>query len=71
MQIPFEVENSMFKSYCVTKFDRLLFIQERAANNNTFLYIKVPQVPLRVSYKVSYGISLLFLKWIRFCLSLT
>jgi hypothetical protein len=28
-------------------------LQERAAKNKTFLYVKIPEVPLRVSYKVS------------------
>ena len=29
-------------------------LQERAAKNNTFLYIKIPEVQARVSYKVSH-----------------
>lgn len=28
-------------------------MKERAAMNNSFIYIKIPQVPLCVSYKVS------------------
>ena len=35
-------------------------LQERA-KNNMFLYIKVTQVPLRVSYKVSWFISLSYI----------
>lgn len=29
-------------------------MKERAAMNNSFIYIKIPQVPLCVSYKVSF-----------------
>lgn len=31
-------------------------MKERAAMNNSFIYIKIPQVPLCVSYKVSFQV---------------
>lgn len=32
-------------------------MKERAAMNNSFIYIKIPQVPLCVSYKVSVALN--------------
>ncbi|KAJ8312522.1 hypothetical protein KUTeg_009895 [Tegillarca granosa] len=34
-----------------SNFDDIDKMKERAANNNTFVYVKVPEVSLRVSYK--------------------
>ena len=40
---------------CITLkiHDYLFYLQERASNNNTFVYVKIPEVSLRVSYKVN------------------
>lgn len=39
-----------FLQHPVDDIDKM---KERAAMNNSFIYIKIPQVPLCVSYKVS------------------
>ena len=43
---------SSFLLLVVIKLILLVCEQERAAMNNMFVYVKIPQVPLRVSYKV-------------------
>lgn len=37
-------------------------MKERAAMNNSFIYIKIPQVPLCVSYKVGFLCLTVFTK---------
>ena len=34
-----------------------LILQERASKNNTFIYVKIPEVSLLVSYKVCVSLS--------------
>ncbi|KAK6192150.1 hypothetical protein SNE40_003678 [Patella caerulea] len=46
-----ERESAMKKSPSFTSADDIDKMKARAANNNTFLYIKIPEVLLRVSYK--------------------
>lgn len=43
---------SLSPQYPVDDIDKM---KERAAMNNSFIYIKIPQVPLCVSYKVRGG----------------
>lgn len=38
-------------------------MKERAAMNNSFIYIKIPQVPLCVSYKVCFSSALYRTGW--------
>lgn len=40
-------------------------MKERAAMNNSFIYIKIPQVPLCVSYKVCSSPALSRIGWER------